>query len=261
MYTNDAAALREDMRLSAPESVLDVHTYPVPQYSTTEHQTWATLIANQKAVLPGRLCQAFLNGIEQVGFPADRIPTLVEISDKVEAVSGWKLTRVAGIVPDDDFFKLLSLRIFPSTDFIRKPEEIGYTPAPDMFHDLMGHVPLLVHPRFANFFEQFGKAGVRAFELDHPAKVWLARLYWYTVEFGLIRENGELRIFGAGIASSPKEVMFSLSDQTRKHAFDIDRVAETAYDIWHMQEDLFVIESFDALEDDFSKWTAKHGLN
>jgi phenylalanine-4-hydroxylase len=261
VYTLDAATLRSDMQLSAPEAVLDLLTYPVPQYSDVEHQTWATLIANQKAVLPGRLCQAFLDGIDLVGFPCDRIPSLLEISNKVEALSGWKLTRVAGIVPDEDFFKLLSQRIFPSTDFIRKPDEIGYTPAPDMFHDLMGHVPLLVNPRFADFFEAFGRAGVRAFELDHPAKVWLARLYWYTVEFGLIQEKDGLHIFGAGIASSPKEVMFSLSEETRKHAFDIEQVAATAYDIWHMQEDLFVIESFDALEKEFLQWTAKHGLN
>jgi len=261
VYTDEAATLRPDMQMSTPDAVLELRSYPIPQYTDVEHQTWAILLANQKAVLPGRLCQAFLDGIEQVGFPCDRIPSLLEISDKVEALSGWKLTRVAGIVPDEDFFKLLAQRIFPSTDFIRKPDEIGYTPAPDMFHDLMGHVPLLVNPRFADFFEAFGRAGVRAFELDHPAKVWLARLYWYTVEFGLIQENDGLHIFGAGIASSPKEVMFSLSDQTRKHAFDIERVAATTYDIWHMQEDLFVIESFDALEKEFLQWTVKHGLN
>jgi phenylalanine-4-hydroxylase len=137
VYTDEAATLRPDMQMSTPDAVLELRSYPIPQYTDVEHQTWAILLANQKAVLPGRLCQAFLDGIEQVGFPCDRIPSLLEISDKVEALSGWKLTRVAGIVPDEDFFKLLAQRIFPSTDFIRKPDEIGYTPAPDMFHDLL----------------------------------------------------------------------------------------------------------------------------
>ncbi|WP_054284903.1 phenylalanine 4-monooxygenase [Gulbenkiania mobilis] len=260
MYTADAALVRDDMKMAGLPADLDIHRAAVPVYTDVEHHTWAQLIANQKQVLEGRACKEFLLGLEKVGFPEDHIPKLADISDRIEAETGWRLTRVDGIVPDREFFELLAARIFPSTDFIRKPEEIGYTPAPDMFHDLLGHVPLLTDPRFCAFFEAFGKAGVAAFDTDHPARAWLPRIYWYTVEFGLIRNAEGLRIFGAGILSSPNEVLYSLSENTRKHAFDIVQVAATDYDIWHMQDELFVIDSFDALEHAFADWTCHHGL-
>lgn len=260
MYTAEAARERADMQLSALPTELDIHRAAVPDYTDIEHHTWATLLANQAAVLPGRACSEFLAGLALIDFPKERIPRLADISDRIEATTGWRLTRVDGIVPDKDFFELLAQRIFPSTDFIRKPEEIGYTPAPDMFHDLLGHAPLLSNPRFASFFERFGRAGVKAFESEHPGRVWLPRIYWYTVEFGLIRNPEGLRIYGAGIMSSPNEVLYSLSDKTRKVDFDIDLIAETSYDIWHMQEQLFVIDSFDQLENEFAHWTEQHGL-
>ncbi|AXK39412.1 phenylalanine 4-monooxygenase [Crenobacter cavernae] len=260
MYTLDAAEQREDMKLAALPADLDIHNAAVPVYTDAEHHTWSVLYANQEKVLPGRACAEFLEGLRLIDFPHDRIPRLADISDRIEACTGWRLTRVDGIVPDKEFFELLSQRIFPSTDFIRKPEEIGYTPAPDMFHDLLGHVPMLTSPRFTAFFERFGRAGVRAFELGHDATIWLPRIYWYTVEFGLIRGADGLRIYGSGILSSPNEVMYSLSDATDKRAFDIDAVAAMPYDIWHMQDTLFVIDSFDALEADFARWTERQGL-
>jgi len=260
MYTADLATVREDMKLSGLPDELDIHRVAIPRYSDVEHQTWQTLIANQEAVLPGRACQEFLSGLELIDFPHDHIPALADIGDAIEGCTGWQLIRVDGIVPDKEFFWLLSQRLFPSTDFIRKPEEIGYTPAPDMFHDLLGHAPLLSNPRFTAFFERFGRAGVRAFELNHPATTWLPRLYWYTVEFGLIRNPEGLRIYGAGILSSPKEVLYSLSDATEKRPFDLDAVIATPYDIWHMQDTLYVIDSFDALEADFARWTEQQGL-
>jgi phenylalanine-4-hydroxylase len=232
----------------------DIHRVAVPVYSDVEHRTWATLLANQQRVLPGRACKEFLSGLATIDFPRDHIPRLADVSDRIEAATGWRLVRVDGIVPDDAFFALLAARCFPSTDFIRKPEELGYTPAPDMFHDLLGHVPLLTDVRFCAFFERFGQVGVRAFALDHPAKVWLPRIYWYAVEFGLIREQGEYRIYGSGILSSPDEVLFSLSDQADKQPFDIDTVSAKPYDIWHMQKELFVIDSFDQLEQTFARW-------
>ncbi|MFC4159144.1 phenylalanine 4-monooxygenase [Chitinimonas lacunae] len=241
----------------------DIHEVAVPPYTDVEHHTWATLYANQQKVLPGRACDEFLAGLEAVDFPADRIPRLADISDHIERHSGWRLTRVDGLVPNYEFFKLLSERLFPSTDFIRRPDEIEYTPSPDMFHDLLGHAPLLVNPRFCAFFEAFGRAGVAAFERmpeGHPARDWLPRIYWFTVEFGLIRNPGGLRIYGAGIVSSPGEVLHSLSDATTKHAFDLDVIMNRSYDIWHMQDDLFVIDSFDQLEDSFYTWARSHGL-
>jgi phenylalanine-4-hydroxylase len=150
----------------------------------------------------------------------------------------------------------LAARHFPSTDFIRKPEEIGYTPAPDMFHDLLGHAPLLTNPRFCAFFERFGQIAAKAFRLQHDACVWLPRIYWYTVEFGLIREAEGLRIYGAGIVSSPDEVLYSLSDTTEKLPFRIESMIAEPYDVWHMQKRLFVIDSFDQLENVFSSWSS-----
>jgi phenylalanine-4-hydroxylase len=259
MYTTDAVLRRGDMKLSQVEE-RDIHQVAVPDYPPAAQQTWATLLARQQRVLPGRACQAFLDGLQLIAFPPESIPRLADISDRIEGVTGWRLVRVDGIVPDHEFFDLLAQRCFPSTDFIRQPEEIGYTPAPDMFHDLLGHAPLLTDARFCAFFERFGRAGVKAFELNHPARIWLPRIYWYTVEFGLIRESGEMRIYGSGILSSPDEVLYSLSDKPRKQPFDIAAICSQTYDIWHMQQQLFVIDSFSLLERQFAQWSAEQGL-
>ena len=239
----------------------DIHEVEVPNYSEEEHGTWELLVENQSKVLPGRACKEFLAGLDKIRFPQQRIPKLADISDTIQKQTGWILTRVDGLVPDREFFTLLSEKIFPSTDFIRQRSELGYTPAPDMFHDLLGHVPLLVDPRFTAFFEKFGKAGVKAFDLNHPGMKMLPRIYWYTVEFGLIENANGLRIYGSGILSSPEEVLFSLSDKPKKLKFNIDTIAAKPYDIWHMQEELFVIESFDQLESEFDAWTARQGLS
>lgn len=238
----------------------DIHDVAVPNYTEEQHGTWALLVENQEKVLPNRACNEFMEGLGKIRFSEDRIPALATISDVIEKHTGWVLMRVDGLVPDKEFFHLLSERIFPSTDFIRDRSELGYTPAPDMFHDLLGHVPLLTNPRFTAFFEKFGKAGVKAFQLNHPATKMLPRIYWYTVEFGLIQNPEGLRIYGSGIVSSPNEVLFSLSDKPTKHPFDIDQIAEKPYDIWKMQEELFVIESFDQLEMEFDRWARKQGL-
>ena len=237
-----------------------IHEVPVPTYTEEEHGTWALLIENQAKVLPQRACTEFMEGLDKISFPKERIPSLASISDAIEKYTAWTIMRVDGLVPDKEFFHLLAERIFPSTDFIRERLELGYTPSPDMFHDLLGHVPLLVNPRFTAFFEKFGKAGVRAFELNHPGMKMLPRIYWYTVEFGLIHNPEGLRIYGAGIVSSPNEVLYSLSDKPVKHKFDIDTIAAKPYDIWHMQEELFVIDSFDQLESEFDSWAKRQGL-
>lgn len=238
----------------------DIHEVAVPDYTEEQHGTWALLIENQQKVLPGRACNEFLEGLAKIPFPRDRIPRLADISDAIEKHTGWTLMRVDGLVPDKEFFHLLAEKIFPSTDFIRDRSELGYTPAPDMFHDLLGHVPLLTNPRFTAFFEKFGKAGVRAFELNHPGMKMLPRIYWYTVEFGLIRNPEGLRIYGSGIVSSPKEVLYSLSPEPVKHPFDVEVISQKPYDIWRMQDEVFVIESFDQLESEFDRWARGQGL-
>lgn len=238
----------------------DIHDVEVPPYTEEEHGTWELLIANQEKVLPNRACAEFMEGLKEIRFPKNRIPKLADISDTIEKYTGWTLMRVDGLVPDKEFFTLLSERIFPSTDFIRERKELGYTPSPDMFHDLLGHVPLLVNPRFTAFFEKFGHAGVKAFKLGHPGTKMLPRIYWYTVEFGLIQNPEGLRIYGSGIVSSPNEVLFSLSEKTKKIPFDLDVISAKPYDIWRMQEELFVIQSFDQLESEFDRWAKAQGL-
>jgi phenylalanine-4-hydroxylase len=238
----------------------DIHDVAVPNYTEEEHGTWSILMDNQIKVLPERACNEYMAGLKKINFAKKRIPKLADVSDAVEDATGWKLMRVDGLVPDKEFFQLLKEKIFPSTDFIRGRDEVGYTPSPDMFHDLLGHVPLLTDSRFTAFFEKFGIAGVNAFQKNHPGTKMLPRIYWYTVEFGLIRNPEGLRIYGSGIVSSPNETLYSLSDKPKLHPFDIEAIAKKPYDIWHMQEELFVIESFDQLELEFDRWATRQGL-
>ncbi len=256
---NSSRPIPKGLQESVPD-YRDIHEVPVPDYTEEERGTWEILLANQWKVLPHRACSEYMDGLAKIGFPQDRIPRLMDISDGIEKETGWKIMRVDGLVPDKEFFHLLEERIFPSTDFIRKRDEVGYTPAPDMFHDLLGHVPLLTNPRFTAFFEKFGRAGVAAFKKNHEGMKMLPRIYWYTAEFGLIRNVDGLRIYGSGIVSSPNETLYSLSDKPAKQPFDIEVIAQKPYDIWRMQEELFVIESFDQLEFEFDRWAARQGL-
>ncbi len=236
---------------------------PVPNYTEEEHGTWKILIEKQMSLLPGRACNEYLDGLKKVDFPMDRIPTLLEVSANIEKHTGWRIIRVDGLVHPKEFFDLLARNIFPSTDFIRKRSEVDYTPEPDMFHDLFGHTPLLTNTEFTEFFEAFGKVGVNALEKypeDHPVNQMLPRLYWYNVEFGLIDEGNGPRAYGAGSVSSPNEIQFCVSDKCKKHPFDVDVIAQKDYDIWHLQEEVFVIPSWEKLGKDFRGWAKSHGL-
>ncbi len=242
----------------------DVHKSLVPNYSEEEHGTWKLLLDRQKSLIHGRACDEFIAGLSRVSFPETHIPRLKDISDIIESHTGWRLIRVDGLVHPRDFFKLLAKKIFPSTDFIRKRSELDYTPAPDMFHDLFGHTPLLTDPEFTEFFEAFGKVGVNAFERfpdeNHPIHQMLPRLYWFTVEFGLVQTLNGVRAYGSGSVSSPQELEYCVTDQCRKHPFKVDEVAERLYDIWHLQEDVFVIESFNDLGKQFRDFAARHKI-
>jgi phenylalanine-4-hydroxylase len=200
-------------------------------------------------------------------FSSNHVPHLAYASERLERRTGWRVVRVDGYVPEDVFFKILGNKAFPCTDFIRHPEELEYTPAPDMFHDLMGHLPMITNPRFAQFFHEYGLAGLRAKTPEQVAM--LGRIYWFTVEFGLInptahtgakRDPNQCRIYGAGISSSVGEIIHSLSDEVKKEPFDIDRIAATEFDIHEMQPLLFEIGSFDELESEFSRWSREQGL-
>ena len=236
----------------------------VPNYSAEEHETWSLLMAAQEKLIPGRACDAFIFGLEKVNFPSERIPSLAEVSANIERHSGWSLVRVEGLVRESAFFDLLSRKKFPSTDFIRKRAELEYTPAPDMFHDLFGHTPLLTNEDFTEFFQDFGRIGVNAserFASDHPVHKMLARIYWFTVEFGLTRgHSGEYRAYGSGSTSSPKEIQFCVSDECQKVPFDIDQIAAKDYDIWKLQEEVFVVDTFAELGQGFRSWAKRNGL-
>jgi phenylalanine-4-hydroxylase len=220
-----------------------------PSYSALEHGRWSRLFARQEKLLPGRACDAFLKARSRLGLSGAGVPDFVELSRKLSAMTGWRVVPVAGLIPDDAFFDHLANRRFPAGAFIRPEEELDYLEEPDVFHDVFGHVPLLADPVYAAFLEAYGKGGRRA--LDRGQLHNLARLYWYTVEFGLMTTPGGLRIFGAGIMSSPAETIFSLEDTSpNRIAFDLERVMRTKYIIDDFQQIYFVIDSFEKLLDD-----------
>jgi phenylalanine-4-hydroxylase len=174
------------------------------------------------------------------------IPEMEKLSDRLESVTGWRVVPVAGLVPDDVFFNHLANRRFPAGAFIRPEEQLDYLQEPDIFHAIFGHLPLLANQTFADFMVAYGKGGQRAMQLGRLAN--LARLYWYTVEFGLIRSPGGLQIFGAGILSSVAECEFALeSPSPNRVAFNLERVMRTKYAIDDFQQTYFVIESFEEL--------------
>lgn len=217
-------------------------------YSPEEHNRWDRLFARQKDVLPGRACNAFLRAMETLRLSSSGIPHMGRLSDRLEALTGWRVVPVTDLVPDDVFFDHLANKRFPAGAFIRPEAEFDYLEEPDVFHDVFGHVPLLADPVFSGFMQAYGQGGARALALGQLHN--LARLYWYTVEFGLIREAGGLRLFGAGILSSPRESVFALVDASpHRIAFDLDRIMRTEYIIDDFQKTYFVIDSFDALLD------------
>ena len=217
------------------------------RYSAAEHAVWRTLFERQSKVLPGRACQEFLDGLSKLHLVPDQIPDFERASDTLEELTGWRTVAVPSLVPDDIFFAHLANRRFPVGQFIRKPDQLDYIEEPDVFHDFFGHVPMLAHPVFANYMEAYGKGGQRALKEFGKLKN-LARLYWYTVEFGLIEKPEGLRIYGSGIVSSRAESIYAVeSPSPNRIYFDLERVMRTDYRIDDFQESYFVIKSFDDL--------------
>ena len=217
------------------------------RYTAADHETYRRLYARQVQQLPGLACEEFIAAVQQLGEPA-RIPHFDAISEKLIPATGWQIVGVPGLIPEEAFFALLAERKFPVTDWIRKPEEFDYVVEPDVFHDLFGHVPLLFDPTFADYMQAYGAGGMKASRLD--ACELLARLYWYTVEFGLIATPQGLRAYGAGILSSAGELRHSvLSPDPRRIAFDLQRLMRSRYRIDTFQASYFVIDSFQQLFD------------
>lgn len=225
-----------------------VVTQPWDSYSADDHATWGTLYTRQRELLVGRACVEFLQAQDAMGMSSQAIPRFDELNAVLQATTGWTLVGVEGLLPELDFFDHLANRRFPVTWWIRRPEQIDYIAEPDLFHDLFGHVPLLMNPLFADYMQAYGRGGVKAHAIGPDALQNLTRLYWYTVEFGLIDTPDGLRIYGAGIVSSKGESLYSLeSDAPNRIGFDLQRIMRTRYRIDTYQKTYFVIDSFEQL--------------
>ena len=216
------------------------------EYTPEEHRTWDTLFARQAKLLPGRASQAYLAGLDALKLSNGGIPNFEELSERLMKLTGWQVVAVPGLVPDEVFFDHMANRRFVAGNFIRRPDQLDYIQEPDVFHDVFGHVPMLADPVFADYLAAYGRGGQRALGLGSLKN--LGRLYWYTVEFGLIEEAGDLRIYGSGIVSSFAESQFALeSPSPNRIRFDLKRVMRTDYRIDDFQQNYFVIPSFDEL--------------
>lgn len=230
---------------------------PRPTYTAEEEGTWQLLYERQRPRLEHHACRPILDGMDLGGFESTQIPSLQVLSTNLSSLTDWTLTRVDGLVAERPFFELVAARQFPATDFIRRRQDLDYTPAPDLFHDQFGHVPLLTLPTFCRFFQRFGEAGQGA---SDDAVQALARIYWFTVEFGLIREDGERKAFGAGLVSSIGELSHALSPDVTVHPCDLDAMAARPFITTEIQADYFEVPSFEALASDFDQWAIARGL-
>jgi phenylalanine-4-hydroxylase len=231
-----------------PVYTTSVIEQPWSSYTRADHATWATLFERQRVILERRACREFIDNQHRFGMTPDAIPRFDALNDVLARSTGWTLIGVEGLLPELVFFDHLANRRFPVTWWIRKPEQIDYIAEPDLFHDLFGHVPLLLNPVFADYMEAYGKGGVKAHGIGAEALVNLTRLYWYTVEFGLIRQDDGLRIYGSGIVSSKGESIHCLeSAAPNRLGFDLQRIMRTRYRIDSYQKTYFVIDSFEQL--------------
>ena len=214
-------------------------------YTAQDHDTYHRLYERQSALLPGLASQAFIDVLPKLG-AKERIPRFDDINEQLWHATRWEIVAVPGLIPERAFFSLLANRKFPVTDWIRKPEEFEYIVEPDVFHDLFGHVPLLFNPVIADYIQRYGQGGLKAEDLG--AGEMLSRLYWYTIEFGLIREPQGLRAYGAGILSSSGELKYSVqSPEPRRLPLELARTMRTRYKIDTYQQTYFVIDSFEQL--------------
>ena len=215
-------------------------------YTAADHGVWRTLCERQAKLLAGRACTEFLAGMRALPIGADAIPDFRRLSDILMRHTGWQVVAVPGLVPPEVFFEHLANRRFPAGQFIRRPEQLDYIEEPDVFHDVFGHVPMLMHPVLADYLQAYGKGGLRARRLG--ALEQLSRVYWFTVEFGLVAQNEGLRIYGSGIVSSCGETRFALeAPSPNRLKFNLQRVMRTRYRIDDFQECYFVLDSLDDL--------------
>ena len=242
-HVKHGLAAGTDHRPERPDWTIDQGWH---NYTPQEHAVWKTLFERQSKLLPGRACDEFVRGVQDLPIGPDQIPNFEQLSETLSQRTGWQIVAVPGLVPDDVFFEHLAHRRFPAGHFIRKPHELDYLEEPDVFHDVFGHVPMLMNPAIADYIQAYGEGGLRAKRLGVLEK--LARVYWYTVEFGLVKQPDGLRVYGAGIASSATETVFSVEDDSpNRVAFDLERVMRTNYRIDDFQETYFVLDNLNDL--------------
>jgi phenylalanine-4-hydroxylase len=222
-------------------------------YSAENQEAWRVLFDRQMAFLADNASQTYLSGARTINLNRERIPDLKDINSRLLPLTGWQSKAVPGYIPAKGFFACLSRREFPTTIVIRPKESLDYLPEPDIFHDIFGHVPLHADPIFADFLQTYGKAALLTDDPYHTER--LARLFWFTVEFGLVREDGRVKLYGSGLISSPGESKHALtSSEVDRRPFDFDRVCDTAFEIDHYQPILYVLDSFEQLRDAMTRY-------
>jgi phenylalanine-4-hydroxylase len=216
------------------------------KYTPEQHALWAELVSRRMPQLREHACREYLDGFHQIGLREDKLPNLSEVSALLQPRTGWQSTPVSGFLPADAFFEMLAARMFPTTTWLRSRDSMEYTPEPDIFHDVFGHVPMHAHPVFANFLESYGK--ICAGLMDRPdALERMGRLFWFTVEFGLIRQDGEIKVYGSGLISSHGECTRVLAGGCEVKDFDLDAVLNQQFQTSEMQPVLYAVESFDQI--------------
>lgn len=214
-------------------------------YTPEQHAVWRELVERRMPQLHRHASSVYLDGCSKIGLKAAALPHLKDVSARLAPVTGWESTPVSGFLPADAFFEMLGARTFPTTTWIRSRDSMEYTPEPDIFHDVFGHVPMHAHPIFADFLQHYGK--VCAQLTDQQDLERMGRLFWYTVEFGVIREHGEVKVYGSGLISSHGECTHVVNGGPEIRDFNLDQVLETAVDVGHMQPVLYAIESYEQI--------------
>ncbi|HUJ81503.1 MAG TPA: phenylalanine 4-monooxygenase [Candidatus Acidoferrales bacterium] len=229
--------------LTAAASYLIEQKYDA--YTRDQHAVWAELVRRRRPQIDAYACRAYLEGYEFLGLEDDRLPNLSAVTARLKPRTGWSTTPVSGFMPSDAFFEMLDARMFPTTTWIRSRESLGYTPEPDIFHDVFGHVPMHTHPVFADFLQHYGNVCAKI--KDQETLERLGRLFWYTVEFGLIREEGKIKVYGSGVISSHGECTNVIEGGCQVREFSLDEVLATPVKVDRIHSRLFAIDSFEQI--------------
>jgi phenylalanine-4-hydroxylase len=214
-------------------------------YTPEQHATWAELVGRRMQQIEAHACREYVEGFHKIGLRVDQLPNLAEINQRLQPLTGWRATPVSGFLPPDAFFAMLAARQFPTTTWLRSRESLDYIPEPDIFHDVFGHVPMHAHPVFADFLQHYGE--ICAALKDKDALERMGRLFWFTVEFGVIQQDGEYRLYGSGLISSQGESDYVIEGGPEIRPFNVDQVLDQEFSTSEMQPVLYAVESFEQI--------------